>query len=458
MAVRSGAGTGVIVSLVVFVLTTVFLLVMTIVFYAGKTEAQQQAAEAQSQLATYVTPQQRSSDRFKNLQQAAGRQSVAGYLNQLNEELMQYISGSPTMSVEQLRAEMANFGVEENGTVRNRLEDLTRENRSLTIEVEGLQSQLAERQEELEQKEEQIASLKESHERELQEVRQEIVTYRQAAEEYGSDVRSTIQSVEQTIDRLNDEHRAEVDDLEDELDRLSQELVLLRSRVDEYEDVLDEIRIKGKDPAMLVDATVIDVEPANERVFIDRGRDDRIVLGMTFEVYDDAASIRVNEQTNELPRGKASIQIVKVGKTTSTGKITRSVPGRPVVRNNVVANAIYDPDYRFRFLVHGKFDVDGDGRPSEAEADYLRSLIVEWGGEVVEGDELPGDLDFLVLGEEPPLPPPLGMNATQRQLEDWLQKKEANRQYNELRDQAANAQIPVLNANRLFILIGRTDR
>jgi hypothetical protein len=458
MAVRSGAGTGVIVSLVVFVLTTVFLLVMTIVFYAGKTEAQQAAADAESRLATYVTPQQRSSDRFKNLQQAAGRQSVAGYLNQLNEQTMQYVSGAPAMSLEQLKAEMGNFGVDEGGTVRNRMEDLARENRSLTIEVEGLNGQLAERGRELDEKDQQIAQLKEEHQQELTEVRQEIVTYRQAADEYGDDVRSTIQSVEQTIERLNEEHQAEVSDLEDELDRLSQELVLLRSRVDEYEKVLDEIRIKGKDPALLVDATVIDVEPANERVFVDRGRRDRIVLGMTFEVYDDAASIRVNEQTNELPRGKASIQIVKVAESTSTGKITRSIPGRPIVRNNVVANAIYDPDYRFRFLVHGKYDVNGDGRPTAAEADYLRSLVVEWGGEVVEGDELPGDLDFLVLGEEPPVPSPLGMNATQRQLEDWLQKKEANRKYNALREQAENAQIPILNANRFFILIGRTER
>ena len=38
MAIRSGAGTGVIVSLVVFVLTTVFLLVLSIVFYTGKVE------------------------------------------------------------------------------------------------------------------------------------------------------------------------------------------------------------------------------------------------------------------------------------------------------------------------------------------------------------------------------------------------------------------------------------
>ena len=39
MAVRSGAGTGVVVSLVVFILTTFFLLILTIVFYSKQTKA-----------------------------------------------------------------------------------------------------------------------------------------------------------------------------------------------------------------------------------------------------------------------------------------------------------------------------------------------------------------------------------------------------------------------------------
>ena len=41
--------------------------------------------------------------------------------------------------------------------------------------------------------------------------------------------------------------------------------------------------------------------------------------------------------------------------------VTRSVPGQPLVRGDVVANAVYDPNYRFKFLVHGKFDIDADG-------------------------------------------------------------------------------------------------
>jgi hypothetical protein len=178
---------------------------------------------------------------------------------------------------------------------------------------------------------------------------------------------------------------------------------------------------------------------------------------MTFEVYDDFSSIRLDDRAG-LSRGKASIQVIKVGENTSTGKITRKVSGRPVVRNNVIANAIYDPEYTFKFMVHGKFDVDGDGRPTEAEAEYLRGLVLDWGGEVIVAEELPGDLDFLVLGEMPPPPPPLSDNADDTQVQIWAEQKRIRSEYESLFKQAREAQIPVLNANRFFILIGRGGR
>ena len=68
MAVRSEAGTGVIVSLVVFVLTTIFLLILTIVFYAGKTEALEKEDQAQAQLTKYVRKTERNRDDIKNIE------------------------------------------------------------------------------------------------------------------------------------------------------------------------------------------------------------------------------------------------------------------------------------------------------------------------------------------------------------------------------------------------------
>src|SRR5688500_3342102 len=104
MAVRSGAGTGVVVSLVVFILTTVFLLVLTIVFYAGKTHEMEERAKAETALAEYVKPAQRNSDQFKGFQAAArdGGQSVAQYLNSRYESAMTFAGGDPAGGVEGL--------------------------------------------------------------------------------------------------------------------------------------------------------------------------------------------------------------------------------------------------------------------------------------------------------------------------------------------------------------------
>jgi len=233
---------------------------------------------------------------------------------------------------------------------------------------------------------------------------------------------------------------------------------VLVSRLNELEGRLDQTRIKPENPATLVDGTVIDTVRGSEEVFISRGRQSHIVRGMTFEVYDDPGSIRIDPRTGELPRGKASLEVIDVSDVSSTCRITRTVPGRPVVRGDIIVNAIYDPEYRFKFLVHGKYDVDLDGRPTELEAEFLRNLVVEWGGEVIIGETLPGNLDFLILGEVPPKPINPQVDAPDHVIDAWLRANVAYDKYHELQRQAMDAQIPILNANRFFILIGYTRR
>ena len=76
MAARTEAGTGVVVSLVVFVLSTIFLLVLTIVFYARQSKEIQAAVAAEESLATYVTREQRNRAEIKALE---GRANPAAW-------------------------------------------------------------------------------------------------------------------------------------------------------------------------------------------------------------------------------------------------------------------------------------------------------------------------------------------------------------------------------------------
>ena len=459
MAVRSEAGTGVIVSLVVFVLTTVFLLVLTIVFYAGQTDSREQEAAAHAQLAKYVTPQERNQDFIKRIESRAtqNHESVAMHLHKRYGDLMGYVSGKKGTGIEDLRIKASRFGVEDDAVIMYVLEDLHRTVRDRDNELDRLNEKLADREKEIAEFSARIDQARIDHTNEIEAVRGEILTYKEAGDQYREEVEEVKDRYNTAIDRHRELYEERIDELETGNEAMDQELVMLRGRVNEMEARLNRTRIKAKAPETLVDGRIIDIA-ANDQVFIDRGRKHRVVLGMTFEVYDDAASIQIDLVTGQVPRGKGSLQVIKVGDTTSTCKITRFTRGRPVVREDVIANAVYDPEYRFKFLVHGKFDVDLDGRPSSTEAEYLRSLIVEWGGEVVRGDELTGDLDFLVLGVEPPMPPRLRLDAKAPQIEIWSRKRQAAMKYDELFRQGREAQIPVLNANRFFILIGHTER
>ncbi|MHC4415737.1 MAG: hypothetical protein ACYS0G_10670 [Planctomycetota bacterium] len=464
MVARTSSGTGIVVSLVVFVLCTVFLLVLTIVFYSGQTKAAQAEAAANTALGKYVTREQRNREQIKAIEASvnpARGESVVRYLQTQNQDLMGYVYGDPHASLRTLQSEFIRYGVPEDGTesVNSVLREMSRDLRSKQTDLDSLTAKVSDRGDEISELYARIEQMSEAHRDELDAMRGQIDTYSKAVEEYRGDVQEVKNEYYGAIDRLKQQYEGDIASLENEKDALHQERAVLKQRVDELQAILSENRLRRQNPAMLVDGTIIDTTGSNDQVFIDRGKKHHIVLGMTFEVYDNEAALQqVDRLTGQLPRGKASIQVIKVAQTTSTCKITRSVPGRPVVREDVIANAIYDPNYVFKFLVHGKFDVDDDGRPSEAEAEYLRSLIIDWGGAVVTGEQLPGDLDFLVLGIEPPLPLPLPANATQFQIDDWVRKRRAHEKYQELFRQAREAQIPVLNANRFFILIGYTER
>ena len=455
MATRSGAGTGVIVSLVVFILTTVFLLVLTIVFYVGRNDAIEQQANSEGALAQYVSDAERASPRFRELEAVSEEdRSVAMYLSNRHDDLMRYLNGDSASTYDALRVEMESYGVETGNPLVSAIEGMRRDLDAKDRAIDSRKDEIAALDQAIEQRDDRIRQLRDDHQRELDSVSQEIDRYKNAGDELSDDVRRTIDDLNDALIRLEDQQENERATLEDQIDRANQDLVLLRTRVDEYETILNGIRIRSQRPDTLVDAAVIEVDATREQIFINRGERDGIVLGMTFEIYDDVTSMVRNGQ---LQRGRGSVQVVRVFDSTATCKITRDVPGRPIVRNNIAVNAIYDPTFSFKFLVHGRFDFDGDGRPSDAEANYIRELIRKWGGVVETGDVLPGDTDFLIVGRVPPMPAPLPPDADETKIQVWAARRAARERYEQLRTLADEAQIPVLDAPALFTLIGHTN-
>ena len=338
------------------------------------------------------------------------------------------------------------------------MSDLRRQLSSANNSVSSLERQLADARSSERELRDRVAQVESSGDEKVEQVEQEFEGYKVAASRYQEEVENAISAIDDSRVKLDRDYRNRLANLQGRLDEANQENSVFRAQIDDLRKKTENYRVKPQSPAELVDGRVVSVPGAGGQIFIDLGRKDRVVPGMTFEVYEDASAIRPDPRTGEYVRGKASIEIIRVNADTSAARIIREIPGRPVVKDDVIANAVFNPDYRFKFLVHGQFDIDGDGRVSETEADYVRRRVLEWGGELVEGDELTGDLDFLVLGEQPPMPAPLPPDNTQAELRAYLQQREARERYNTLFGQASDAQIPVLNWNRFRTLTGMSNR
>ncbi len=458
MAIRSNAGTGVIVSLVVFVLATVFLLVLSIVFYASGREQAEKVNSVHKTFEAFASKKERSSDAIDALvtQAKNSNQSLVSYLKTELEERNRILTGNKNANLADINTAFRDTNSSDSsldltfGALKRELDTSTQAADSYLEDLKNAESSI-------QSLEDQLAELSSSKVKEINLVRDEWQDVQDQSVKLNTDVNDLFTSQK--------EHEALVrNDFEELLEELEDELQIARDINAQQASNLKDLRLKSDigelyktDPSLLIDGLVL--EAANDNlVYINRGLRDNVRLGMSFEVYDSANQLR-EDKDGSMPQGKASIEIVKVGETTSTAKIKRSTPNQPILKDNILVNAIYDPNYKFTFLVHGVFDADGDGNP-ETSNDFIKNRIKSWGGVVVEDNgTLPGDLDFLVLGIAPkePLSKP-SRNASDTMLENYATRQLAYRNYIQLLEKARSVDIPVLTANRLQILTGQQTR
>jgi len=458
MAIRSGAGTGVIVSLVVFVLATVFLLVLSIVFYVGNREQIETVRNAESMLQVYATSRERSDDyviKFVALADAAN-QSVTGYLNDQLEQRNRMLTGNPSETIERLQIQFSG-NVSESSPLVLTLTNLQSQIKSVKQELDARVEELASSHETIQSLNDQLVSQAQSKEAEVQRVKVEWQDVQDGAKSLNIKSDDEFKRRTDYLEEVKEENIERMQDAEERVEELIGERAQLLSTIDDLRSKINSNRMNTVDPSLLVDGRVLEVGSGNE-VFINRGELDHIVLGMTFDIYESASQLRFDEGGN-LPRGKATIEVVKVGPTTSTAKIKRSTSSQPIIRDNIIVNPVYDPDYKFSFIVHGNFDADGDGEP-ESNNSFIKNQISRWGGIVIEDDGvIPGDLDFLVLGITPRKPthqPSRG--ASPAMMDAYAKQQRAYDDYENLQEAAKAAQVPILTANRLDVLTGHRSR
>lgn len=454
MASRTSTSTGAWITIILLAIGFIGLVVANIATFAQLNTARKSAAEAGAQMASILPPEQRDSPRVQRAQDAArsAGTSLVDHLLTERREALRLAIDSPDAGLEDLKRVLSTEPrLDPDESMITSFRALRRE---LEREKERGASITAERDAALRDATNEaarVAAIERQYNDRFQELSEQVDQL--AAER--QDLTRRVEASEQAMDLRVRDTQAQASrreaDLKSTITEQSERLLVLQRQVEQLRNETQASRLRPQEEAALVDARVITVNPASGEAFISIGRKQNVVLGLTFAVYTDASAIRPGP-TGEYPPGKAVLEVVGLDDVSARCRILVQSRGNPVIAGDVVANAVYDPNKTYRFLVFGLFDTNRDGVASREEADQLRTLITSWGGQVV--TDMDGAIDFLVLGTKPPVPPQPDPLAPVGVIEVWLDRQQEALRYDDFFNQAVRAYIPILNENRLRTLIG----
>jgi hypothetical protein len=454
MAARTGASVGVAVTITILGLVAVAMFVTTMVFYGQAQRSRTDLEQAKSDYAAFVSDAQREHASVRAVLDEARRnnQSVVEHLMLARAELLKSSAGDQAMSMDAFREQIAGIEGADGLSLFALVNAKNDQIAQLTTRVEVAESERRAAQADAEAEAQRVATIEAAfgdRGQQLQiNVKDIIDQFDTADQRYraiATKFAENLEAAESTFD-------GEKSRLVTANDRLQQENIALRDQVARLRGEGGQDRIMPLDEAALVDGTIDRVDSAVNEVVLSIGRNQKAILGMTFAVYSSPTDIREDETTGEYPEGKAVLEIVRVEDGFSRARVVRSSAGNPIIRGDVIANAAYDPKKTYKFMVEGLFDTNGDGRESRYERDELAALIERWGGTVV--DEITGDLDFMVLGAKPVLPPAPAVGAPIAVINEYNRLGREIQRYEELQLAAEATSVPLLNANRLQTLIG----
>jgi hypothetical protein len=298
-----------------------------------------------------------------------------------------------------------------------------------------------------------IKQIEDGHRATLTQLNSEIGRYKDEIEQYRKGADDYKSATQAQFDTAKSEWNENEKRMTDQVARLTEQKLILEAQIAKLRNDRSSQLFRGQDEAALVDGGVISINEGERTVAINLGRRQKVVLGMSFAVYSSAQAIKPDDAGVYSP-GKATLEVINVGESSSTCRVTSEMRGNPVIRGDVVANAVYDPNKVYKFVVYGSFDSDRDGVATPVEKDGLEAMIRAWGGDVV-GD-VQGDVDFVVLGERPSLPPKPSEDAALALQLEYRNRVAEVEKYDTLFRAGASTGVPVLNENRLYTLIGKT--
>lgn len=342
--------------------------------------------------------------------------------------------------------------------------------RALADALVAKQQQLDQLQKQFEDLQNRFTQVTQAHTAAMQEKDRQIEQIRAQAERQIAEAtnatnasRETIQQIEQTSADERSRLQQAMDQLNVQIAQREQERSELQAEIQALRRRLAPLRVDVNDPTLRQpDGQVISV-PGNRMVYINLGQGDQIVPGMTFEVFDKLEGMPRQTEVDEagdpiMPRGKAAIEVMRVGASSSEARVIRQDEGSVITQGDLIANLVYDKNTKYRFVVYGKFDLDNNEVPTAQDAEVIKRLVTQWGGQLM--DRVTVDTDFVVLGPEPVLP-----EFTREELENNPQNmakltaaQQELDQYLDVVQRASELSIPILNQNRFLYFVGYYDQ
>lgn len=454
MASRTSAGVGVVVTITILGVTSLTLFILTIVFLSKYQATQKDLEQTRVDNRQFVNDGERNRDDVRNLLSLANqnRESLVGYLMSSQQQAMDWITGSTADSLDELSNKLDRIEGAKTTPLLGILRNKDQQIANLQQQVQTANSERVAARESLQNEVLSKQELQRQHDATIAALEAQIEQQRAEVEAYRDQVQNATDDMDERVARIRSDLQAEKDELIGRLSAAQQtnldlEEQLSKLRQERTRDILSPLPEAG-----LVDGQILQVYPSDSLAVISRGRRDNIVLGMTFAVYSQGTIVRPDENGN-YPRGKATLEVIGVDDTSSRARIVSNTQGDPIVRGDVIANAVYDPNKVYKFVVFGNFDTNRDGISTPQESLNIDAMINTWGGKVTE--ELSGDVDFLVLGERPVLPPEPNPDSPIELIREYIRLREIVDRYDELLARAQATSIPILNQNSLSTLIGR---
>ncbi|HVZ93837.1 MAG TPA: hypothetical protein VG797_04950 [Phycisphaerales bacterium] len=455
MAARTSASVGIMVTLAIFGVLSLALFVLAIVFFARVQRLTTDLNAAKNDLAVAVRADEQG-DRWEELKRLAGsRVGVVRYLDTSLQESMKAITGNPRETSEGLKGKITQAVGADAPALLRVIADRAGEMETLKTNLERSNAARDEAQAQLLAAVQRQEAVKQENQRTIDKLSGELTAYKTELERYRSGVEDTKSFMTGEVTRVKSESETTISSLQSQLDKMEADSLILKDQIRTLRGERTKETLRPADEATLIDGRIVGVNVNARQVYVDLGKRNRLVVGLTFEVYDAGASIREDEK-GEYPPGKATIEVIRVDETTSLCRILRERKGNPILDGDVLANAVYDPRKVYTFTVYGNFDLDGDGLTTPQETDQIKSLISSWGGKVA--DDINGETDFLVLGTKPILPPQPRPDDPIELITRFVNLKQASQKYDDNFRTATQTGIPVLNQNRLFTLTGLSAR